>query len=41
MTYRYEWRVMSYALFLHEDSPPFDFRPSATDDGALPSRTPC
>jgi len=34
MTYRYEWRVMSYALFLHEDYPPFDFRPAATDDGA-------
>ena len=36
MTYRYEWRVMSYALFLHEDYPPFDFRPAATDDGADP-----
>jgi Domain of unknown function (DUF4389) len=36
MTYRYEWRVMSYALFMHEDYPPFDFRPSATDDGAEP-----
>ncbi|HEV2071739.1 MAG TPA: DUF4389 domain-containing protein [Acidimicrobiales bacterium] len=34
MTYRYEWRVMSYALFLHEDYPPFDFRSAATDDGA-------
>jgi len=33
MTYRYEWRAMSYALFLHEDYPPFDFQPSATDDG--------
>ena len=36
MTYRYEWRVMSYALFMHQDYPPFDFRPSATDDGAEP-----
>ena len=27
MTYRYEWRAMSYALFLHEDYPPFDFQP--------------
>ena len=34
MTYRYEWRAMSYALFLHEDYPPFDFRSAATDDGA-------
>ena len=34
MTYRYEWRAMSYALFLHEDYPPFDFRSDATDDGA-------
>jgi hypothetical protein len=22
MTYRYEWRALSYALFLHEDYPP-------------------
>lgn len=33
MTYRYEWRALSYALFLHEDYPPFDFQPSAADDG--------
>lgn len=32
-TYRYEWRAMSYALFLHEDYPPFDFQPSAADNG--------
>ena len=25
MTYRYEWRAMSFALFMHEDYPPFDF----------------
>lgn len=25
MTYRYEWRVNSYALFMREDYPPFDF----------------
>jgi hypothetical protein len=36
MTYRYEWRVLSYALFLHDDYPPFDFRPAATDDGSEP-----
>ena len=33
MTYRYEWRAMSYALFLHEDYPPFEFMPAADDDG--------
>ena len=36
MTYRYEWRAMSYALFLHEDYPPFDFKPTADDDGVEP-----
>jgi roadblock/LC7 domain-containing protein len=34
MTYRYEWRATSYALFLHESYPPFDFQPTASDDGA-------
>ena len=33
MTYRYEWRAISYALFMHEDYPPFDFEPSSEDDG--------
>ena len=28
MTYRYEWRSTSYALFLHDEYPPFDFQPS-------------
>ena len=36
MTHRYEWRAYSYALFLHEDYPPFDFQPAATDDGVEP-----
>lgn len=36
MTYRYEWRAVSYALFLHEDYPPFDFEPTAVDDGVEP-----
>ncbi len=36
MTYRYEWRAISYALFLHEDYPPFSFRAEAADDGAEP-----
>src|SRR3954452_3383535 len=36
MSYRYEWRAVSYAMFLHEDYPPFDFQPSAADDGVEP-----
>ena len=36
MTYRYEWRTMSYALFLHDDYPPFSFRADAADDGVEP-----
>ncbi len=35
-SFRYEWRALSYALFLHEDYPPFDFQPSAADDGVEP-----
>jgi Domain of unknown function (DUF4389) len=36
MTYRYEWRAMSYAFFMHQDYPPFDFDLSFDDDGAEP-----
>lgn len=36
MTYRYEWRAMSYALFMHEDYPPFNFDLSSEDDGVVP-----
>jgi hypothetical protein len=36
MTFRYQWRATSYALFLHEDYPPFDFQPAADDDGVEP-----
>jgi hypothetical protein len=39
MTFRYEWRAASYALFLHEDYPPFDFEPDAADDGVEPHTT--
>ena len=35
MTYRYEWRSTSYALFLHETYALFDFQPTAEDDGDL------
>ena len=37
MTYRYEWRVTSYALFMHEDYPPFNFDLSSEDDGMEPT----
>jgi hypothetical protein len=36
MTLRYQWRAVSYALFLREDYPPFDFQPTAADDGLDP-----
>jgi hypothetical protein len=36
MSYRYEWRAVSYALFMHEDYPPFDFQPASDDDGVEP-----
>ncbi len=36
MTLRYEWRALSYALFLHDDYPPFDFQPASDDDGVEP-----
>jgi hypothetical protein len=39
MTFRYEWRATSYALFLHEDYPPFDFEPAADDDRVEPHTT--
>ena len=35
-SYRYEWRSLSYAMFMHEDYPPFDFQPAAADDGVEP-----
>ena len=36
MTFRYEWRTASYALFLREEYPPFDFQSAADDDGVDP-----
>ena len=39
MTYRYEWRSLSYALFLHQSYPPFDFQPASSDDGDTPHAT--
>ena len=39
MTYRYEWRALSYVVFLHDDYPPFEFTPAADDDGHAPHAT--
>jgi hypothetical protein len=36
-TYRYQWRVSSYALFLCDQYPPFDFTMSADDTGGDPA----
>jgi hypothetical protein len=36
-TYRYQWRVSPYALFLREQYPPFDFTMSADDTGGDPA----
>jgi hypothetical protein len=33
MTYRYEWRAVSYAAFMHDDYPPFDFTVGSEDNG--------
>jgi hypothetical protein len=38
-SYRYEWRAVSFAWFLHEDYPPFDFQPAASDNGVEPHTT--
>lgn len=38
-SYRYEWRALSYAMFMHEDYPPFDFQPTAIDDRVEPHTT--
>src|SRR5436309_7431420 len=38
-THRYEWRSFSYAMFMHEDYPPFDFQPASDDDGVEPHTT--
>lgn len=37
MTMRYQWRVGSYVLFMRESYPPFEFEPSAQDDGSNPA----
>lgn len=37
MSYRYEWRVLSYAGFLRETYPPFDFTATTADPGNDPA----
>jgi hypothetical protein len=37
MTMRYQWRVTTYMLFMRETYPPFEFEPSAEDDGHDPA----
>jgi hypothetical protein len=36
MTYRYSWRVTSYALWMREEYPPFDFTATPEDNGMDP-----
>jgi roadblock/LC7 domain-containing protein len=33
MTYRYQWRVMTFAFFMRDEYPPFSFATIAADDG--------
>jgi hypothetical protein len=37
MTLRYQWRVSSYVMFMRETYPPFEFDPSAEDNGSDPA----
>ena len=39
MTYRYEWRALSYVVFFQEEYPPFEFTPASEDDGHHPHAT--
>jgi hypothetical protein len=38
MTWRYNWRVLSYVLYLREDYPPFEFETVLDDPGTDPAR---
>jgi hypothetical protein len=38
MTHRYQWRVNSYAFFMRESYPPFEFDTIALDQGNDPAR---
>jgi len=37
MTMRYDWRVSTYALWMREAYPPFDFTPASDDRGGDPA----
>ena len=37
MTHRYQWRVLTYAYFMREGYPPFEFPMSAADPGTDPA----
>ena len=37
MSYRYQWRVTSYAMFMRQTYPPFEFQPSAEDPQTDPA----
>jgi roadblock/LC7 domain-containing protein len=37
MVHRYQWRVMSFAFFMRNQYPPFEFTPSAGDTGTDPA----
>ena len=37
MTHRYQWRVITYAYFMRESYPPFEFPMSAADPGMDPA----
>ena len=36
MVHRYQWRVFSFAMFMRNPYPPFEFTPSAADTGTDP-----
>ncbi len=39
MVLRYQWRVFSYAYWMRNEYPPFDFTSTARDDGIDPARS--
>jgi hypothetical protein len=38
LTHRYQWRVMTYAFFMRESYPPFEFPMEGSDPGTDPAR---
>jgi roadblock/LC7 domain-containing protein len=37
MIYRYQWRVVSFAMFMRNEYPPFEFQTTASDPGTDPA----